>query len=331
MQKSEPYFPTDATIFYASITGRLFKQIKSEKAVEGFLPILIALTLGLSKLKKGNYDIVLANHSMTVYPIILNRIKGRRFYYVQAYEPGYYQMLPGVKNKIFSWLSKKSYLFKFKHIVNSKIYSGYKSIQETDCIYPGIDLEKFFCKPDYCRKPVKWTLGTIWRKEPTKGSKYIMEAYNRILSQYDDVELVLAFAGKEMADTDNRIKVVHPHGDEALAAYYRTLDVYFCGGTVQQGAVHYPVLESMASGVSLITTQYYPANNCNSYLIQPCRVEDIVNAFEKLRDNEELRRSKISAALEDVKEFDWNLIASRFIALIQKETKASSQVKPVQV
>ncbi len=320
MQKEEPYFPTTAKIFYASISGKLYTRLNTANAIGDFPRAMAALVLGARNLRHQNYDIILANHSLTVYPVMLNQLKGKRFYYVQAYEPEYYQLLPGLKNRIFEWLSKKSYSFNFRHVVNSGIYSGYKNkIQNAPVVLPGMDLQQFYPaeKPAIGSRPLR--IGTIWRPEPAKGSIYIMEAYQQIRQQHPEVEMVLAFATPEMAELPG-VTVVQPHGSQALADFYRSLDVYICAGTVQHGAVHYPVIECLATGTSLITTHYFPADDNNAYMVEPYSAAAIVDGFNTWLADGQKRNERVQHGLDSVRQFSWDEVSKNFLNILSTYT-----------
>ena len=318
IQSEEPYFPTTAKIFYASLSGKLYTTLIKSKAITDFPRAMTALVLGARRLRHENYDIILANHSLTVYPVVLSQMKGKRFYYVQAYEPEYYELLPGLKNRIFKLLSKNSYSFNFKHVVNSALYSGYKNcIQNAPVVLPGMDLEQFHPMENQALGSKPLRIGTIWRPEPTKGSIYVTDAYKEIRRQHPDVEMVLAFAHPNMRELPG-MTVVQPHGSEALANFYRGLDVYIGAGIVQHGSVHYPVIECMAVGTSLITTHYYPASDDNAYLIEPGSAKAIVDAFNIWLADEKLRRTKIEKGLESVKQFSWNAVSEKFLNIFSE-------------
>ena len=104
----------------------------------------------------------------------------------------------------------------------------------------------------------------------------------------------------------------------ALADFYRKLDYYFCAGFVQIGAFHYPVVEAMSCGISLITTQYFPTSDNNSWIVSPKNAEDIVKKFELAHNNSELREKKIGQALNDVQQFDWKILGEKLNAYLKE-------------
>lgn len=84
---------------------------------------------------KNKYDLILANHSLTTYPVFLSgKSKSIKVYYIQAYEPEYYSLNKGIKNKILQLLSKLSYKLPLKQIVNAEVYLKYKEINAIDWV-----------------------------------------------------------------------------------------------------------------------------------------------------------------------------------------------------
>jgi glycosyltransferase involved in cell wall biosynthesis len=314
---SSPYHSTNANIIWVNKKGDLTtnKINSSDKSI--VWKSVYLLWLGLKKASNNGYDVILANHSLTTFPIYFSGICGRKHYYIQAYEPEFYEELRGFKNRFLQWLSKKSYSLPFNKIVNSKIYCKYKEIIASEVVYPGIDFSTYYPKANFTISNTKIKIGTIARREPHKGTAFVIEAYNKIFEKRKDVELHLAFGDACLEDKDKNIFVCQPHGDDELANYYRSMDVYCCALTSQHGAIHYPVLETMTSGTSLITTDYFPATSANAYMIKPSNAYSIVKAFEYLLEDEEKRLEKIKQGIQDVQQFSWNKVSDKMLSILQ--------------
>jgi glycosyltransferase involved in cell wall biosynthesis len=312
---SFPYHPTNAGIIWIDKKGRL-NRIKPESRDR------IVVRKGILLMWKGlknidNYDVILANHSLTTFPIYLRGLAAKTFYYIQAYEPEFFEELPGVRNRFVEYISKMSYNLPFTKIVNSNIYRNYKEISASKVVFPGLDLELYH--PKNFQQPLngKIKIGTIARREPHKGTAYIIDAFKKIYNQRKDVELHLAFGEASLENKVENIFVCSPDGDENLAAFYRNLDVYICAVAGQHGAIHYPVLETMASATSLLTTDYYPANNQNAYMLTPSDSDSIADAFILLCNDEQKRLAKIKQGLEDVQQFSWQKVAKKMLSILE--------------
>jgi len=316
----EPYFPTNAEIMWVDKKGMIKRSKPEASATGNFLKIAYLLYTGLRSLRNAQFDVIFANHSLTTYPVKYSGIKGRLVYYIQAYEPEYYQLIKGIKNRVLEYLSKRSYSFNFVKIVNSHLYCSYKEINTDKIVNPGIDLSTFHPKSHTQNTGrTKWRLGTIARHEPQKGTQYILEAYRKLRDQRDDIELVLAFGDDDLADEKENISVTKPDGDANLAAFYRSIDVYICAGTVQHGAVHYPIIESMASSTCVISTPYYPLSCNNGYLISPNDVPAIINAINHvLAEPDSVVKDKIQNGLFTIKQFSWPHVTQKMLNYLAK-------------
>jgi len=308
----DPYFPTTAKIIFYDNEGRIHLEgLPSHKKPFGrFFGMRKALKKALNSLES---DIVLATHSFTASPIKNSKIKAKKFYYVQAYEPLFFSE-KSLLNSLLKYISTRSYELGLNIIVNSPMFFNFKEIKSDKLAYPGLDLKNF--RPHgnkvYGKKD-KIILGTIGRKEKHKGTSYILEAF-KILRQElgDKVELHIAFGDESMQGEG--IKMINFKGDNYLAEYYNSLDIYICAGLIELEAVHYPVIEAMACKIPVITTGYLPASDLNAWMIpshDATAIKDKV--IELINMPSETIENKISLAFHNVQEFDWEIVSKRML------------------
>ena len=262
-----PYYPTIAKIWWANAEGNITDLHKQDDIkTENGLSIQRKLKKALSRIPKNSYDVIIANQSLTVLPIKLSGWSYKTLYYVQAYEPEFYTNMGGRKNRILSELSALTYTLKLFTVVNADIYLNYKKLAASRTLYPGVDTTIFYPKDigNLTPKKNKIILGTVGRLERIKGTRFILDAFVLLRARYPNAELHVAFGDPATFKLYEGVYCFQPDGDEELAKFYRTLDYYICAGTIQHGAFHYPVVEAMCCGVSLITTPYYPANESNA-------------------------------------------------------------------
>ena len=105
--------------------------------------------------------------------------------------------------------------------------------------------------------------------------------------------------------------MVIPNGDLELAKYYNTLDFYICAGTVQLEAIHYPVIESMACKVPVITTGYYPSNEDNAFIVSIKDIKAIENAVLELINKPSIKKQEL--AYQQIQSFSWENIAQKMM------------------
>jgi len=305
-----PYYPTQAEVLYFDNKGEL--HTKNNTDYKAPLLGIFSLRRILKKvLDNISGDIILANHSLTAQPVAKSRNIAKKFYYIQAYEPDFFRPLT-LKNRLLQYICKKSYRLGLNMIVNSKMYYNYKEIKAEKYVPPGLDLTIFKEAKD--TKSDNIVIGTIGRVEKHKGTDYIVEAFKNLKSRDNlNIELIVAFGSKDLENIDG-VKICKPDGDINLANFYNSIDVYICAQTIQLDAIHYPILESMACKVPVITTGYYPSSNLNAFLIP---IED-VDSIEKmilrfLECSKEDITKKTEIAYQDIKQFDWTIVSRQML------------------
>ena len=314
-RSSEPYFPTTASIKWVNDKGEIVENnLVASSAKDSAISIQHKLTKALKKLPKDSYDVIIANHSLTTLPIKKAGLTHKTIYYVQGYEPDFFKLLGGIKNRILTYFSEKSYKMNLFTVVNSDNYFGYKKLKSSRVLYPGVDFNHFYPKEkkNTFENSNKIIIGTIGRTMPYKGTQYIIEAFKILKKKYPYIELHLAFSDPKDFEICDGISYFKPNGDESLGKFYQSLDYYICAVYIQSGAFHYPIVEAMSCGVSIITTSYYPANETNAWITIPQKAEDIVKQFELAQNDPDLKEKKIKQALKDVKQFAWPKVGEKF-------------------
>lgn len=303
-----PYYATDATILYYDRVG----NIKNAADTTILLPKLRALQLRRSlkkAIEKIDADIILANHCLTAQPVYKAKSSAKKFYYIQAYEPDYFYHR-NLKDFIYKRISKKSYSLGLNMIVNAPMYMNYQEIHTDKFVYPGLDLQIY--TPDKADKAEnKFIFGTIGRSEEYKGTKYIIEAFKKLRQEFGNkVELHVAFGEESLKEIDG-VKVLRPDGDDNLAKFYNSLSAYICAGTIQLDAVHYPVIESMACKVPVITTGYLPSSNKNSLIVPVKNSGAIKDAMIVIMEKN--LNDFVSQGYEDIQLFSWQEVSSKML------------------
>jgi len=313
----EPYFPTTAKILFYDNDGEVHSNgVTSYKKPFGrFFGMRKALRKALDSMEA---DVVLATHSFTALPVKKSKIKAKKFYYVQAYEPGFFHD-KSLLNYVLKYISTQSYKLGLNIIVNSPMFFNFEEIRSAKLAFPGLDLENF--KPAENKKygaKDKIIIGTIGRKEKHKGTSYILEAFKLLRAELGEkVELHVAFGDESMQGEG--VKIINFKGDNYLAEYYKSLDLYICAGLIELKAVHYPVIEAMACKVPVITTGYLPANESNSWMI-PSHDEIAIKdkVLEFLKESENVIENKVSVAFEDIQQFSWKIVSKKMLRYFEE-------------
>lgn len=312
-----PYFPTIAGVIWVTNTGKLLSDAERSdripRAYNGWIN-LVGLYRAISKIGNG-FDVILANHSLTAWPVSFALCgNAKKFYYIQAYEPEYYALEKGLKSKLGEWLSSRSYDFDLVQICNAPSYIGYKNIRAKEWVPPGINFDFFY--PKKLDKELVNTqeivLGCIGRKEPSKGIKYVLEAFQTLYSMDQRFRLHVAFGNLPNEWSHPALKVVIPINDKELGDFYRTIDIMLAPGIVQLGAPHYPVMEAMACGIPVVTTGYLPANEKNSWLVDIESSTSIVIAVNEIVSGSN-HKNKVFKATQDIASFGWKPVARKML------------------
>lgn len=307
-----PYFPTVAPILKYKARFKSFPILRSLSKVLGMYLFL--------KKVRDNFDVVLANYNITAFPVALAMWRSRKgYYYIQAYEPEFYDELDTIKARLSSMLARCSYRLPLIQIVNAPMYQSYHEIAAEYVVEPGIDLSVF--KPRLqLWNDEEITIGCIGRKSKWKGTLEIIKAVERVRNNTGrDLKLKVAFELPELVDLQdyNFVELCAPHGDECLAAFYRSCDIFVATGLIQDGAFHYPCIESMASGC-LVVSNYSPANCVNSVHLSEVNSEKIFSALiEVMKMSPSQRSSLVAEAMSDVGKHSWSIISSKIVQVFE--------------
>ncbi|WP_286914064.1 MULTISPECIES: glycosyltransferase [unclassified Pseudomonas] len=311
---NQPYYPTRAKI---ETYRNPFPYMPGVRGLFNLLGMLLFVLRN-----RHRFDVFLANFYLTVFPVFLGALgTSKAWYYIQAYEPEFYPgRSPGAL--LSRCLAGLTYLLPLRKIVNGGIYRRYKLLKCESVIEPGIDLDIFVHQPAAVTEP-EIVVGCIGRKLVWKGTREIIEAVGRV-RHLTGRNLVLNIAfelpvGVDLAQHEYA-RLSQPHGDHALAAFYRQAEVFVATGLLQDGAFHYPCLEAMASGCTVISN-YGPATASSALCVEKVDTDVIVDGllrYLKLTDNE--RQAMLQSASKVVVNHSWPIIAARMLAYFRERT-----------
>ena len=307
----EPYYPTDAKII--NLSDELNVKISET-----------SLYKKLKYLKKGIelfpvFDIIIANHSMTTFPVKLAKVVAKKVYYIQAYEPDFYRLNGFSLKALPLWLMAKiSYKLGLYQIVNSPVYFDYHGIKAKEFIPPGINLDLFY--PKELRNITKETvrIGCIGRTQKYKRTDLVIESFELIKKKLPLSSLNVAFGSSDLINEKKNISVSKPNCDSELADYYRSIDILIAPSFLQLGAYHYPVIEALACGTAVITAGYLPGNKYNSWILKNESIQEVVDKVYLIINDKNKVKTKINKGIYDVKDLSWDVVSSKLEALLQK-------------
>lgn len=318
---SKPYFPTTGGVLRIMRDGSVRRDgngssIWSSAELPRAFEIYRRLFAALRRVGAG-YDVILANHSLTTYPLFFASCgAARKVYYIQAYEPEYFATGKGAKYVVLEWLSRQSYRLPLLQIANAAVYLNYREIKARSWVPPGIDRGTFFRRtdiPTFSAGRV-WTIGTIGRTEPSKGTAIVQRAFETLAASDPDVSLKMAFGASDSTWCHRRAEIVQPSCDAELAEFYRSVDILVAVPTQQFGGYHYPVLEAMSCGTPVVSTGHMPATAESAWLVEPDSASAIVDALRRIRNAADGEiREKLDLAEKSSADYDWGAVARRFL------------------
>ena len=314
---ASPYFSTSARILYCNDDGEIVTEHCKPRVRMG--QEIISLGRCMRRIE-AEYDLVLINDSMTWLPTLYSGAVGKSLYYIQAYEPDFYKGSWSLKRMLQRAISYASYYGVAHQVVNAPLYLGYGPIKATEAVCPGIDLGLFYAKPPetfWFRQSRPMVIGTVGRQEPIKGTLAALRGIKAFVDAGHEIRLRVALGNvpPEFLDLPY-LEVVPIDSDVQLADYYRSLDVLVVAGAEQFGAVHYPTLEGLASGVAVVTTPYHPANEENAWMLGSVSKEVILEQLKLVAAAEAGIGEKLGKAAKDVLTFSWPLVGTKMEELI---------------
>ena len=155
-------------------------------------------------------------------------------------------------------------------------------------------------------------MGTI---EPRKNIERIVKAFKRYKKEIND-DLKLVIVGKKGWKYDNIMKLIESMGTDIIITGYideeDKVPIYklaqiFVFPSLYEG-FGMPVLEAMAAGVPLITSNVSSLPEVAgdaAILVDPLSEDEIFEAYKKILSDEKLKREMVQKGLEQAKKFEW--------------------------
>ena len=314
------YYSTSAKVFWYDEAGREVENCTNSTSEFSLPRAMLAMLRVLNK-HFASFDIIIANHNTTAWPVHFSTSSAHKVYYIQAYEPEYYFPKRSLKQSTLFLLAYASYWLPLVRIVNSPVYREYRNLKARYIILPGIDLKNFY--PPHTPREDGFTVGFVGRSEQSKGTKYAVEAIKILVTEIHQLRVRVAL-GEGIKEEDIEkwgIEVVAIANDHQLADFYRTLNVLLAPVIDQIGAPHYPVMEAMACGVAVVSTGHLPATRENAWIVpikDPCA---IAKATREVLNDSKMTEEKVRNGLRDIVKYEWHFVAQKMLDIFEIETK----------
>lgn len=200
-------------------------------------------------------DIVVATAYETANPVSkLNDTKGKKVYFIQGYETW------DADEKALA----ETYALGMKNIV---ISSWLKRIVDRYSVYPvalvpnGIDLNTFYKEKDFSERSTH-SIAFMWSVSENKGSKYGLEAIQRLKKMYPDLQVKIFGIEPFPEQLGPWASYYYCASELQLRKIFNESKVYLCSSLAEGFGL--TGIESMACGCALVSTD---TNGVREYAI----------------------------------------------------------------
>jgi glycosyltransferase involved in cell wall biosynthesis len=191
-------------------------------------------------------------------------------------------------------------------------------------VYSKTDIQDFRNRYGITKPTILYT-GSL---KPHKNVAVLIHAFAHMKQRSD---LQLAFSGESISKENNLWRLIEKFGltnnvveigqisRKELALAYRTATVVVLPSFYE--GFGFSVLEAMASGVPAIgarTASIPEVMGDAGILFDPRSTDELVNALEKVIENQALRDSLIASGYENVKRFSWEQCAEQTFHIYQE-------------
>jgi phosphatidylinositol alpha-mannosyltransferase len=201
-------------------------------------------------------------------------------------------------------------------------------------ISDGVDVERF---ADPTVKPIdrfddgRPNVLFVGRLEPRKGFRHLLDAFPAVQRAVPGTRLLVvghygdAQRRRWQAEAASRgvtdVELVGFVPDQDMPRWYRTAEV-FCAPSTGYEALGIVLLEAMASGTALVTTDIEGYRTVvtpgrDALVVPPGDPRALADALVRVLSDPELSRRLVERAQQRVRDYDWPVLAARLIEVYQ--------------
>lgn len=188
--------------------------------------------------------------------------------------------------------------------------------------YPGVDFNMYYPRKKHTHKNIR--IGYLGGLDGRKNVKLLVESFDRLIEERQDIELHVAGTGKNLSYfIAKNIKNAKFYGripDNEVNSFLNSLDI-FVFPTLDEG-FGLPPLEAMACGVPVLVcnSASMPEVVGNAGILVKPDTEKMVDALNKLVENKKLRTRLSKKGLKMAKEFTWKKCAEDTVKIYESLT-----------
>lgn len=174
--------------------------------------------------------------------------------------------------------------------------------------------------------------------EPRKGFRYLLRAFPMVREQFPDARLIVVGSGNR----ERYERFIRQHGIKDViftgftdavtkARYYASADV-FCAPSTGRESFGIILIEAMASGVPVVASaipgyQGVIKNGETGLLVEPKDEHSLALGLVRMLSDTALREKITTNALDDVRQYDWDRVASRLLTVYQRAILNQSEIE----
>jgi len=247
------------------------------------------------------------------------RRRALHVYFVQGYEPDFFQGRPYLINACRKALAALTYRLPCRLVaVSSWIARQLRkhTTSKVRVVSNGVDASAFV--PSSSRRPSDGRLSVAalaWR-EPRKGLPDFLRAVEILMECRTNLAVRMASSDPSLrVNAQFKTELEFPSDDAELARWYRRSDLFVSASHLEGFGL--PVLEAMACGVPVVTTDSggvsdFAVDGYNCLMVPVAEPTALASAIARLLDDAGLRRRLAEGGLETARRLSWENTAAAF-------------------
>ena len=250
-------------------------------------------------------DVNVATHCFTAFAVAKSGC-GNLFYYIQHYEPLFFEW-----NPYLAELAESTYSLPLTLItVSSWIRELLKNKYSRDChlCLNGVDRQIFY-RRETTRQNRIFRIMCLGRNTKWKGMSDLTKALNLSYDEFPTFELTVVSQDPiSIKNAHFPYKIIPADTDAELAAEYSKSDIFVNASWYEGFSL--PTLEAMSCGIPVVTTSLgpedYAIDGKNALIVPPRKPETMASAIIRLMKDEILRRSLSQSAVATAAMLTWD-------------------------
>ncbi len=244
-----------------------------------------------------------------------SNIKGRKFYFVQAYE----SLWAGPKNEV-----ERTYTDEFEYIVLSdwlKNIIHRKTGKTPLVLVTPVTPESIGNSQKPIAKSNFFRVGYNYVSKRFKGYPEFEGAILNLEKEIQNIKVVILTAEKQKKFPFKNFEVWNSPPQEKLSDYYNSLDLFV--STSWYEGLGMPAMEAMKCKIPVLTTDSLGCRNYakhleTAYLIKPNSVSEIIEGIKKLYNDIILRQKLSENGYNEVLKYRWDKSTEQLLNFLQK-------------